>query len=328
MNNGQNNTNRNLLDTSRSNTNTNYQNYLNGAQRNLNSANQSDSELRGQIGSLYSDPNNFSVPGLTPNSNGWFNLPGGGSNAGADFSSAQKGYQGLADTGNASDFTDALSNYKGMASGNIGAANADNIRYRATAAVPSFYNNLKSTLASRSNTQGGYSPGFDSQMQEVARQQGRATYDASRQAEGDIADRSMQAAQFGTSGMANIANSISGNRVAGLGGLRDIANSQLGASEFNSGQNLGAQLSLANSYSNNRFGAAQGLSDLYKSAPGASGQANSNFLAGLNGMSQADLANLSARLGIKDNSWVNLIPGLVGAGGAALTGAGSVGFRV
>lgn len=333
MNNGQNKTNRNLLDQQRTGANNQYQDFLTGANNRLNQASGNDQNLRNEIFDRYSNANNFMPAGMQPNSSGWFNLPGSNTpvaTAGADFSKPKAGYQSMADTGGQDVLQPALDSYKGfMGNGGVGEDMANNMRYRATSAVPSFYNNIKNQMSQRSNVQGGYQPGFDSQMQELARQSGRATYDASRQAESDIADKILQGKEFGTTGYGNLAQTVNQNKLSGLGGLTNIGNSELGASEFNAGQNnqryaqdQGFQQALAQMFQNSQFGAAQGLQGLYSSAPGATGQAEGAALSGMGGMNSNALNNLNTRASIKDNSWMNYLPGMLGAAGAAFTGFG------
>jgi hypothetical protein len=350
MNNHQNNVNRGLLDTSRSNTGNQYQNYVNNAGNQLSTDQNNANDLRGQIQSSYTDNNNFMPSGLTPNANGWFDLSGGGANgsgstsssgfgmgpaAGGDYSQAKSGYSSMASGGGQDTFQPALDSYKNfMSNGGLGATTEDNMRYRATSMVPAFYDKYKSELQRRSNVQGGYSPGYDDQMAAIGRDAGRAGYDASRNAEADIADKELQGKEFGTTGYANVAGNINANKLSGLGGLKGIGDSEQQNSQFNAGlgqevasRNQAMQQFLMNQYSSGKQANTQGLQTLRSSSDGTLNNSNNNFLGGLNGMSQSDLANLGMRLGIKDQNWMNLIPGLVGAGGAIASGFGGSGQR-
>lgn len=317
--------NRQLLDTSRTDTNSQYQDFLSGQKTRMTNDQSDADSLRKTIQGSYTNNNNFMAPGLTPNSNGWFDLSkdtssgGGGLGlaAGGDFSSAKKGYQGFADTGgvNRGDFQPALDSYKGfMSNGGLSQSDTDNIRYRATSQVPAFYNQYKNQLARRQNVQGGYSPGYDAQQAEIGRDSARQGYDASRQAEGDIVDRSIQGKEFGTAGFGNLMSDITGKeqsgKLAGLGGLKGIGDSEQQNSQFNSSlgeqqkaRNQQMQQFLQSLYSEGGKTNASGLQGLYSSAPGNVGQSQGNYLAGLGGMSQAQLSNLALRTGMKGIDW-------------------------
>lgn len=337
MNNKQNNNNRTLLDAQRGNVGGQYQDFISGARRDVDQARGDDKNLRDDLYNRYTSNNNFMPTGMTPNSKGWFDLPedasgiGSGSAAGGDFSQAKAGYGKFAETGgiNREDFNPALDSYKGfMSNGGVGASEADAWRHRATSMVPAFYDKFKNSLQRRSNVQGGYSPGFDSQMAEIGRQAGREGFEASRGVEADIADKMQQGRMFGTSGYGSLMSDITGKeqsgRLAGLGGLKGIGDSEQSNSQFNAGlgeqragRNQQMQQFLQEMFSSGGKANAAGLQGLYSSAPGASGQAQGNLLSGLGGMSQNDLSNLAMRLGIKDRSWMDLLPALTGVAGSA-----------
>jgi hypothetical protein len=338
MNNKQNNQTRNALDSSRQNVGSQYQDFLGNARTNLNKSYGDADNLRNEIFDRYSSNDAFMPKG--PNGSGWFDLPdsgaSGGGRVGADYSAAKSGYQNFADTGgiNRADFEPAFASYKGiMSNGGIGEGEAQALRARATSMVPSFYNKYKQSLQRRSNVQGGYSPGFDAQMSEIGRQAGREGFQASRQVEGDIADKRQQGRMFGTSGYGSLMSDVTGKeqsgKLAGLGGLKGIGDSEMSASSANAGldeakasRNMQAQLAMMGMYQSGRAGQTRGLQDLYSSAPGNVGQASSNFLSGLGGLSANDLNNLSQRGSIQDRSWMDMIPGLIGAGGGILSGMG------
>jgi len=346
MNNKQNNTNRSMLDTSRAKTGGNYEEFINRTRgQNIKDQND-DNSLRSEIQGKYTNNNNFMPSGLTPNSSGWFNLPGesgsgGFGRVGADYSTAKEGYGKFAETGgvNRGDFEPALGSYKNfMNNGGLGESEADALRTRATAGVPAFYNNYKNALARRSNVQGGYSPGYDSQMAEIGKDSARGAFNASRQVEGDIVDKRLQGRQFGTAGFGNLMSGITGmeqsGKLAGLGGLKGIGDSEMSASSANAGldeqragRNQQMQQFLMDMYSSGGKTNAVGLQGLYNSAPGASGQSGNQLLSGMGGFGNSELSNIMARLGIKDKNWMDLIPGLVGAGGAIASGFGGGGGR-
>lgn len=252
---------------------------------------------------------------------GWFNLPGGGyqgdsylgsgasylSGIGSpDFGAAKAGYQKFADTGgiNRGDWADAQAGYKDFAGG--GGVDARALRERATAQIPAFYQNFKQSAQRRANVQGGYSPGFDAQQAEMARQAGREGFQASRQVEGDIADKVQAGREFGIAGQGNLATTIAGmeqsGKLSGLGGLTSIAGQEgsLGLQraglasgiDYNRANlaesarrgDMGAQLQLQQMWQQGGQQQNAGLMDLYRSAPGDVGQNMNTYLQGLGGI--------------------------------------------
>jgi len=161
-----------------------------------------------------------------PNGNGFGGASGGGD---VNFEAAKAG-----------DFGSARAGYENFAS--TGGVDGTALRQRATAQIPGFYNNYKQAAQRRSSVQGGYSPGFDAQQAEIGRQAGREGFEASRQVEGDIADKTQMGKLQGLSGLTN------------LGGMDQQLNM------YNQGQNQ--SLGMFNSsqrQANNQFNA--GLSD-------------------------------------------------------------------
>lgn len=350
-NNKNNKQNRSLLDQSRTDTGNQYQDFINQNKTQF-SKDQSDANgLRTQIQDKYNNSNNFMPGGLSPNSNGWFdlnNMPsmGGGTGIGGsgstisapDFSNVEGGYQDFARNGgvNRGDFAPALDSYKGfMSNGGIGESQADAMRARATAMVPSFYNAYKNNLQRRANVQGGYSPGFDAQSEELGRESARQGFQASRQVEGDIVDKRQQGMEFGTAGYGNLMSDITGKeqsgKLAGLGGLTGIDNARSAASNANAQMNAersdAMQKFLMGLYSQGGQQSAQGLQSLYSSAPGNVGQTGGLYLGGLNSRAGNDLNNLQTRGSIQDRSWYDYVPSLLGAGGGFAGGLQRAGRR-
>lgn len=337
MNNKQNNVNRGLLDTQRNDVNNQYSEFLKGAGGRLNTSYGNADSLRNEIQNRYTNNNNFMPSGMTPNSSGWFNLPDEGPvgyAAGGDYSGAKAGFNKFAETGgvNRGDFDESIGSFRNFISnGGLGEGEANALRARATAAVPSFYNNYKQSLQRRANTQGGYSPGFDAQMAEIGRQAGREGFNASRQVEGDIAEKTIQGRQFGTSGLAQLMSAITGmeqsGKLAGLSGLKGIGDSEQSNSQFNAGlgesrraRNQGAQLDLARMYQSGGQANASGLQSLRNSQDGDVGQGLQAWLSGQNAASGNSLQNIMARLGIKDRSWIDLLPQLLGGASGIVSG--------
>lgn len=342
MGNQQNKVNRSLLDRERMRTDNDYDSFLGSVKNTL--AGSNSNALRNQIQGLYSNPDDFLAKGSMPNASGWFDLPGSDSplpSVGADYSAAKSGYQKFADTGgiNRADFDEAKGSYSNFINtGGLGESDKAGLRARATSQIPSFYNSYKNELARRRNVQGGYSPGFDSSMAEIGRQSAREGFNASRQVEGDIIDRVQQGRMFGTQGSERLAGTINQmeqtGKLAGLGGLKGIGDSELSASQANASlaearnaRNLQAQLGLAENYAANKRAGAAGLSDLYRSAPGLEGLGWSTILSGLGGRSGNSLANLGMRNSIKDRSWLDYLNQAIGAGGGIAQAAFAGGKR-
>jgi len=320
MNNKQNNTNRSLLDQQRGTATGMYQDFLKGVGGDLSSAREGSNALRGQIAQRYSDSNNFMPSGLKPNSSGWFDLPNsGGGSGGADFSNARSGYQKFADTGG--DFDESRAAVKSIG------FNPEALRLRTSSIIPSFYQGYKNQLARRNSVQGGYSPGFDSSMSEIGRQAGREGFNASRQVEGDIADKELGASQARASGLTNIDQLIQSGKLSGLRGLESIGQTEASLGESAANRNQAMQLALQKMYQEGNMSSASGLMDLYRSAPGDVGQSLQAYLSGLGNMSGNQLQNLSTRSQIQDRSWLDMIPGLVGAAGGVFAGMGGMGGK-
>lgn len=260
--------------------------------------------------------------GLTPNSSGWYDLPSdytqgpslsaGSQAAGGDFSAAKAGYTDAANTGFASNYDKAQGTFDNLAS--TGGIDATAIRNQENAIIPSFYSQYKAQSANRANTQGGYSPGFDSQQEEMARQAGIQGFNASRQTEGDIAKLQQQGIEAGGSGQLSIASGETGNKLTGLGGLTNIGGMEQQNNQFNAGldqsnnqfnanstnsysnRNLAATLQLQQQGQSGRQFSASQLQDLHNSDVSQSNNANSNILAGMGGMTAAQSTYLQQML--------------------------------
>lgn len=226
--------------------------------------------------------------------NAYNTLPGAGGGAASvdfnsigDYANARNVYQRFADTGGLTD------------------SDISNLRYRATSTIPSFYENYKNTLARRANVQGGYSPGYDAQMAAIGRDSARQAYEASRDAEAGITTLRNQ------------------GQLQGAGGLMNIGNAALGAATTNAqlqndAMSRNAQLQAAR---------ASGLASLYSATPGGYNSAMENYLRGAGQLSDADLQALGLRSNIRDRSWLDAIPGMVGAGAAVASAYSPGGYR-
>ena len=296
-----------LLDNQRQQADTDYGVLKEPMLQDINNARTNSAALRSQIQNKYTNSNNFMPNGMMPNANGWFNLPPGGKAGMGDYGSAKSGYENMAATGgvNRADFDPALSSYKDFMS--TGGVDAASLRARGGSTIPAFYDAYKNASKRRANVQGGYSPGFDEQQAELARQSGREGFNANRQLEGDIADKVQQGRMFGTSGFGNLQSNITGmeqtGKLAGLGGLTHIGDTETGLNQFNAGQDNSMQMQLADMYQRGGIESARGLQGLYSSEPGDVGQAYRNYLAGMGGLHNNQLQNLALRGGMKGIDW-------------------------
>lgn len=321
MGNKQNNVNRGLLDTERNNINTGYNNFLGGM--NPQATRTASNDLRSQIRDTYSNPDAMMAKGMNPNASGWFDIPGMGGGGGSA-NSSRAGYQKFADTGNAEDYAKAQAGYDEFA--RTGGVDATALRQRATAIIPSFYDAYKRNAQNRASIQGGYSPGFDEQMAEIGRQQGREGFNASRQVEGDIADKVQAGREWGIGGQSSIANALSGNKLSGLGGLTNLDQFDASLGESRAARQSAQQLQAAQLYQQNRQNAASGLQSLYSSTPGDVGLDYQTYLQGMGGRTAGVGNNIGQRSQIRDyNFWRDTLPGLAGAAGGAVAGMGGGG---
>lgn len=334
MSNRQNQQNRQLLDTERTRSANQYQGFINTQQQRGDEYYNNARDTRQQVIDRYSNNNNFLPSGLTPNSSGFFNLPSGMQSAGGDFSKAKEGYSNFADTGgvNRADFDPALRSYRDfMTGGGLSEGDVSNMRYRATSQVPSFYAALKNNMARRANVQGGYTPGYDSQTQEMAREASRGSYDASRLAESDIADKIQQGRMFGTSGYGSLMSDITGKeqsgKLAGLGGLTNIGGMEQQNNQFNAGQVGDFQRSMIDAYQRGGITNAAGMVGINANDIGQYQTAMASRLAGIGGLAGNNLSNLGQRQQIQDRHWYDYLPGAVGAAGGIMGGIGSMGYQ-
>lgn len=337
MNNKQPRENRNMLDTTRTQSQGRWGSTAQGIGQDLDQARADSGRLRGEIEKRYGQ--SFMPPGLTPSASGFFDTSGFGVGGGVpDYSASKAGYQKFADTGgiNRGDFDEAKGSFSNFINtGGIGEGEAQALRARATSGIPAFYDAYKRNASRRRSVQGGYSPGFDAQQAEIGRQAGREAFQASRQVEGDIADKRQQGRMFGTTGSANLAGTINqmeqSGKLAGLGGLKGISDSEGSFGEAAANRKQQLQLALQDMYMKDQGERAQGLQSLYSSAPGAVGQSYNALLNSLQGMDSSNLQNLGLRLnspGAQDRRWedaIGPIGNLLMAGGGIATGFGGFG---
>lgn len=316
-----------------------YNSFLGGQYNNSIAARDRSDTLRNQLMSTYSGPggtgtNDFM--NMTPNAQGWYDLPSqytqgpslsaGGHAAGGDFGSAKTGYQGFADTGGAADFAKAQGSMDTLAQ--TGGVDTGAIIRGETTMIPAFYDQYRAQTQARANTQGGYSPGFDAQQAELARQASQQGFNAMRVAQSDATKLAQQGLIAGATGQAGIAGQISGNRLAGLGGLTNIgqyeqqnnqfnagldqSNNQFNAGATNaySGRNLAAQLGLQQQGQQGRQFSAGQQQGLFNSDLNQQNAANANYLSGLGGLTQAQLQALQLQMannkGIDWSKWAGV----------------------
>lgn len=87
-------------------------------------------------------------------------------------------------------------------------ADKSNIRSRATSGIPSMYDALRNNLVTQNNAQGGYSPGYTSQISKIARDTGRGITDAARDAEIGIGESVRSGRLAGAAGMSQAENAL------------------------------------------------------------------------------------------------------------------------
>ena len=240
---------------------------------------------------------------------GGFNIDFTGANAG-DFGSARAGYEDFAKTGG---------------------VDATALRQRATGQIPGFYDQYKQSAQRRSNVQGGYSPGFDAQQAEIGRQAGRAGFQASRDVEGDIADKTQAGRLQGLGGLTQLGGLDQNLNMFNQGQRQSLdegnANRGLQAGMFNSGQNLEGQRLAQN---DRQFGAnfgenarqfnAQGMAGLNAQDYDRTGRNMGMYGQGLAGQQGAFGQNQGLRQNVSGSMWGGLGRGLFGAGTSLLTG--------
>lgn len=127
---------------------------------------------------------------------------------------------------------------------------AADTRARATSGGSALYSGLRSELDRTKAIQGGYSPGYSAQINQMGRERSRALDDANLNAELDISNAITGDRQWGAQGMSaaeqalaglesqNVLGGLSGlsglygqrqqGRLAGMGGMGDIASSKVG----------------------------------------------------------------------------------------------------
>jgi hypothetical protein len=168
-----------------------------------------------------------------------------------------------------------------------GGVDATALRQRATGVIPGFYQAAKENAARRVNTQGGYGPGLDAQNLEATRAAGRAGFQASRDVEGDIADKVQAGRAQGAAGL------------MGLGGMETQNNQfntsgQFAASEGNANRRQSAgQFDASLGLDRDRFTedtrryGIEGLRGLYGDDQEQYQRNQENYLRGASGRSGA-----------------------------------------
>lgn len=264
-----------------------------------------DETLAGYRGGAGYNPQSFSGMG------------GGGSSYGGDVGWNNSA---LGDTGS------ARGTYENFSQ--TGGVDATALRQRATAQIPSFYAAYKSNAARRANTQGGYSPGFDAQQAEIGRQAGREGFNASRQVEGDIADKVMQGRLAGASGLMGLGGMETQNNQFNTSGqfsaAEGNANRRQSAGQFDAGMGLDwarlgqqdRQFGADFNEGNRRFN-SQGIAGMYGMDQDAYNNNQANYLRGIQGR-QGAAQNLIFNRTEPTSRFDSLVSGLSGLGGSLL----------
>lgn len=118
-------------------------------------------------------------------------------------------------------------------------ADKANIRGRIASSTPAFFAGLKRNLAQQNKVQGGFNPGYTSQMSKLARDAGQDTVSAVREGEIGLQEAINSGRKWGTEGMSASERAIVQNMLAGLQGASS-AEANL-ADMIRSGQMFGAQ---------------------------------------------------------------------------------------
>lgn len=177
-----------------------------------------------------------------------------------DIMSAYKNFSG------SPDMESARSAYTSLANG--GNINMAAIRDRAMAPTRAAYENAIRNLNKQRSLQGGYSPGYTTALTRMARQQGQGAADAANSAEAAIAEL------------------LSRNQIAGAGGLSDLANKNLAATDAMRGlygtapgmaTMFGNQLGLSNNQMLDTQNLQNQIADLLMKGRYQTGQLPGNF---------------------------------------------------
>lgn len=114
-----------------------------------------------------------------------------------------------------------------------------NIRSRVASMTPAFFAGLKRNLEQTNKVQGGFNPGYTSQMSKLSRDAGQGAQEAVRDAEIQLQEKVNEGRKWGTEGMTASERAIVANMLAGLEGASSTEMSL--ADMIRSGQMFGAQ---------------------------------------------------------------------------------------
>lgn len=117
-------------------------------------------------------------------------------------------------------------------------ADKANIRSRVASMTPAFFAGLKRNLEQANKVQGGFNPGYTSQMSKLSRDAGRGAQEAVRDAEIGLQEQINEGRKWGTEGMSASERAIVANMLAGLEGASSAEMSL--ADMIRSGQMFGA----------------------------------------------------------------------------------------
>lgn len=254
--------------------------------------------------------------GYTPYS---FGGPNGGSSGSSYGGDVGWNNSALGDTGS------ARSGYEDFAK--TGGVDATALR-RANTIIPSFYRSYSDSAKRRSNTQGGYSPGFDAQQAEIGRQAGRQAFESSRETEGDIARLTTSGRLAGLSGLMGLGGMETQNNQFNTSGAFNAAegnaNRRQGANEFDAGQGLDwARLGQQDRQFGADFGEGQrrfnasGIAGMYGQDQDNYYRNQDNYLRGISGRSGA-AQNLIFNRTEPTSRFSQFAGGLAGLGGSLL----------
>lgn len=267
-----------LLDQQRQQQTANTQPIINTARDRSNTA-YTDSQNR--ISGLTSGYQGLSdTGGLDPEEINRLRSTFGGGGGGSSVASSLSSTGGI----DQSKFDSALAGYGDFASSG-GGVDAAGIEAKSNRVIPSFYKNLQNE-AERRRLVNPYSPSFDSESAAMARQAGQQTQENVRDTQTQIAEMVRQGREFGIKGLGDLNSTIQGLVQQGkiAGGQQEISNA--GIAESAAARRQSGEQFIAGQQQSGRLAGLGGLKDLYDSqnqnAAGYFGaQANAN--TGVNG---------------------------------------------
>lgn len=191
-----------------------------------------------------------------------------------------------------SKFSGALAGYDEFAHG--GGLDIEGIRARSNSATPSFYKNLQNEMERR-RLVNPYGPTFDAEGAAMARQAGQETQKNIRDTELDIGDRVSANKQFGIRGLGDLNTAIQGMKQQGkiAGGSQQISNA--GLAESAAARRQSGETDILHMLQSGRLAGLGGLEGLFQTQNTNTQTYADRHQRGLEGQDQAQLGNIAAR---------------------------------